>query len=184
MKFSEQQKSQLLVIVIVGGLLIFGVVYYHMFVGRAKITQSNRQAANLQRQIKAKNAELKEIKDLIASKDKLEKRRQMISKVIQRLPSRPDAPGFLVALVSILRQTGIIQRAVKPEKTRPRSEYTEIPYSVTAFGRFHELGQFLTLVEQNPDRFMRVKAMKISNNVNRPSIHPIDLQISTFMFNH
>ena len=109
--------------------------------------------------------------------------RQMIQKVIQRLPSRPDAPGFLVALVSILRQTGIIQRSVTPEETVNRTQYTEIPYEIDAFGRYHELGQFLTLVEQNPARFMRVKAMRVSNNLARPSIHPIELQISTFMFN-
>jgi len=45
------------------------------------------------------------------------------------------------------------------------------------------IGIILTLLEQNTDRFMRVKSFKITDNLQRPSVHPIDMQISTFMFN-
>lgn len=183
MNFSEQQKSQLMLIAVFGVILLCIVGYYHFFVGRPKIQNLNRQASSVQSDIEQKTTELEEIRTLLAQRDRLEKRRRVINKVVRRLPSRPDAPGFLVALVSILRQTGIIQRYVTPEQTANRSQYTEIPYEVGAFGRYHELGQFLTLVEQNPQRFMRVKDLQISNNLNRPSIHPITLQISTFMFN-
>lgn len=183
MNFSEQQKSQLLIITIAGLVLLAIIAYYHIMFGRVKIRDYNKTAANLQTQIKEKNTELEDIRTLIAQKSKLEERRKMISKVIRRLPSTPDAPGFLAALVTILRQTGIIQRVVKPEKPINRNDYTEIPYSISSFGRYHELGQFLTLVEQNSARFMRVKNIKVENNLSRPSIHPIDVQISTFMFN-
>ncbi len=183
MNFSEQQKSQMMLISVFGLILFCIVGYYHFFVGRPKVQQLDRKASQLQNQVDKKNAELEEIRTLLAQRDKLEKRRKVISKVVRRLPSRPDAPGFLVALVSILRQTGIIQRYVTPEQTANRNQYTEIPYEIGAFGRYHELGQFLTLVEQNPQRFMRVKDLKISNNLGRPSMHPITLQISTFMFN-
>lgn len=183
MNFSEQQKSQLMLIAVFSVILLCIVGYYHFFVGRPKVQNLNRQAQSVQADIDKKTTELEEIRTLLAQRERLEQRRRVINKVIQRLPSRPDAPGFLVALVSILRQTGIIQRYVTPEQTANRNQYTEIPYEVGAFGRYHELGQFLTLVEQNPARFMRVKDLKLSNNLNRPSIHPITLQISTFMFN-
>ena len=63
------------------------------------------------------------------------------------------------------------------------SLYTEIPYVILAHGRYHAVGQFLTLVEQNPQRFMRVKYLKIKNDLLRPSIHTIQMVVETFMFN-
>jgi Tfp pilus assembly protein PilO len=183
MHFTEKQKSQMLIIGFFGLAVIALVAWYHLMFARPKIEELGRQRATVQRQITQKVAELEEIRALLAQREQLEQRRRMISRVMRRLPSTPDAPGFLVSLVEVLRQTGIIQRLVKPEATRNRVDYTEIPYSVSAFGRYHELGQFLTLVEQNPDRFMRLRTMKVTNTIARPSIHPVDLEITTFMFN-
>ena len=42
----------------------------------------------------------------------------------------------------------------------------------------------LALRPQSPDRFMRVKSFTVENNLTRPSIHPIKLDIATFMFNN
>ena len=125
-----------------------------------------------------------EIQELMAQRDELDRQRELIQTVVARLPSSPDAPGFLMALVSILRTTHIIQEIVKPERPQNREQYTEIPYIVEAHGRYHALGQFLTLIEQNPQRFMRLKNLNIENNLDRPSIHPIKMEIPTFMFNN
>jgi Tfp pilus assembly protein PilO len=183
MNFTEQQKSQMLIIGFLGLALIAVLAWYHLMFARPKIEELNQQTSTLERQVAQKEAELKEIQTLLAQRERLEERRRMIARVMRRLPSTPDAPGFLISLVEVLRQTGIIQRLVKPEATRNRVDYTEIPYSVSAFGRYHELGQFLTLVEQNPDRFMRVRQMTVTNTIARPSIHPIEIEITTFMFN-
>jgi Tfp pilus assembly protein PilO len=183
MHFSEKQKSQMMIIGFMGLAVIAVLAWYHLMFARPKVEELGRQSATVQRQIDQKNGELKEIQTLLAQRERLEERRRMIARVMRRLPSTPDAPGFLVSLVEVLRQTGIIQRLVKPEATRNRADYTEIPYAVSAFGRYHELGQFLTLVEQNPDRFMRLRQMRVTNTIARPSIHPVELEITTFMFN-
>ncbi len=81
-----------------------------------------------------------------------------------------------------LRSSGIVTSKVAPEKLSIYSGYTEIPYTVKAQGRYHEFGQLLNLLEENPDRFMRVKSLTISNNPRQPSHHPIDVGIATFMF--
>jgi Tfp pilus assembly protein PilO len=72
---------------------------------------------------------------------------------------------------------------VKPVSPQNRVQYTEIPYTIEAHGRYHEIGQFLTLIEQNPQRFMRLRNFTAENNLERPSIHPVQMEISTFMFN-
>jgi hypothetical protein len=44
------------------------------------------------------------------------------------------------------------------------------------------LGQFLTLIEQHPDQIIRVKTMRIGNDPNRPSRHPVRMAVATFVF--
>lgn len=183
MNFTEQQKSQLLVIGFLAAVLLVVVVYFHFVIGRSQINQFKKQSTELRQDIADAEAELAEIRAILAQEDEMERQRAQIAKVVRRLPSNPDAPGFLMALVSVLRTTGIIQEMVKPERVASRSQYTEIPYSIEAFGRYHEFGQFLTLIEQNPDRFMRVKSFTLTNTENRPSMHPVDLEVATFMFN-
>lgn len=182
MQFSEQQKSKLLIIGFVGAVLLVVVLYFHFIIGRGQERDYKMRSQRLTKEIAESKAELAEIKELMSQEAKLEQQRVLISKLVKRLPASPDAPGFLTALVSILRTTGIIQETVKPEKLQSRSQYTEIPYSIQAHGRYHELGQFLTLVEQNPQRFMRVKSFTVENNLERPSVHPVKMEIATFMF--
>ena len=183
MSISEKQKSKVLVIGFVGAVMLVIVLYFHFMIGRAKVRDYNRGVDKLNKEIAAGRHDLKEIKELLGHEEELQEKREMIEKVTRRLPSSPDAPGFLMELISVLRKTGIYHESVKPEGPKDRSQYTEIPYTISAHGRYHELGQFLTLIEQNPQRFMRIKTFTINNNLERPSIHPITMRIATFMFN-
>jgi Tfp pilus assembly protein PilO len=150
---------------------------------RGKISLYDGAVATYTKELKEYNTQLTQINDLMKQKDEVDKQAETIKKITRRLPSSPDAPGFLNALLMTLGTTGIIQENVKPGQTTDRTLYTEIPYSVVAHGHYHAFGQFLTLIEQNPDRFMRVKKLKIENNLDRPSVHPIEMEIATFMFN-
>lgn len=184
MQFTEQQKTQLLVVGFIGTVMIVVVLYFQFVIGRGQIRKFQSDSATLEREIRESKAELAEIRFLLSQEGLMEEQREKIAQVTKRLPGNPDAPGFLMAMVSILRTTGIIQEMVKPERPKDRAQYTEIPYSVEAFGRYHEVGQFLTLLEQNPTRFMRVKSFTLQTNLERPSMHPIDLEVATFMFNN
>ncbi|HOE96372.1 MAG TPA: type 4a pilus biogenesis protein PilO [Candidatus Sumerlaeota bacterium] len=181
---SDQQKTALLVTVFVGLVGLILIAYFHFMIGRGMINKYERRTRDMVEETKELEVQLAEIRSLLSQKDELEKQAEMIEKVTRRLPDSPDAPGFLNALVMILGTTGIIQEEVKPDKNTARALYTEIPYSVKAHGHYHAFGQFLTLVEQNPDRFMRLKKLTIGNNAERPSVHPIEMEITTFMFNN
>jgi Tfp pilus assembly protein PilO len=155
--------------------------------------------------------QLAEINRIISQKDELDKRLAAVQKVARRLPTMIEAPGFLNALRSTLRLTQIIHEDIVSEKledqdlsrvlTKFKNQrlskifqakdnkstnklYTEIPYVIQAHGHYHALGQFLTLVEQNPQRFMRVKYLRVRNNLLRPSMHTIQMVVETFMFNN
>ena len=183
LNLNEQQKMGLLITLFVGvvGLILIG--YFHLMIGRGMINSYERRTDNMKKELGDLQAQLNQINKTINQKAEVEKQAEAIRKITRRLPSSPDAPGFLNALVAILGTTGIVQEEVKPDATTQLSLYTEIPYTIKAQGHYHAFGQFLTLLEQNPDRFMRIKNLKLSNSLERPSIHPIEMNIATFMFN-
>lgn len=183
LNLNEQQKFGLLITSFVGVVCLILIGYFHLMIGRGMINDYERKAENVKADVDKLDAQLKEITAMINQKSEVVKENEVIQKITRRLPSTTDAPGFLNALITILATTGVKQEEVKPDAATAMSLYTEIPYTIKAQGHFHAFGQFLTLLEQNPDRFMRMKSMKISNSVDRPSLHPIEVNIATFMFN-
>ena len=180
---NENQKVIVLGTVFMGlvGLVLIGFFYFML--GRSQISSNERQVVTLTEKVDAKKKELARINGRLNMREELDREAEMIEKFTRRLPSSPDAPGFLNALVAILGSTGIVQQEVKPDSNTERGVYTEIPYSIKAYGHYHAIGQFLTLIEQNSDRFMRVKNLTITNELTRPSMHPVEMDITTFMFN-
>ena len=183
MLLTDKQKTALIFTVFVGVVCLMLIGYFYLMFGRAAIKTYALNATTGKKELADCKDELMKINALLSQEDELNRQAETIAKVTRRLPSSPDAPGFLTAMLTILGTTGIIQEEVRPDKTSDRILYTEIPYKIKAHGHFHAFGQFLTLIEQNPDRFMRVKSLKISNNLDRPSVHPIEMEIATFMFN-
>ena len=61
-------------------------------------------------------------------------------------------------------------------------EYAEIPYRIDCRARYHDLGQFLALVEQHKEQIMRVKNLDLSADAKNPSRHKVDIQVATFFF--
>jgi Tfp pilus assembly protein PilO len=114
--------------------------------------------------------------------EELKAKQAFLAKVSAKLPDSPDAPGFYQALVRVLQVTRVDYSELQPLKDAPRTVYVELPYKITCKARYHDLGHFLNLIEENPDRFMRVKTFTIENQDSRPSVHPVTLEIGTFMF--
>lgn len=203
---TEQQKTGLLLTLFMGAVCLVVIAYFHFMLGRGMIKNYDQRTEQMSQDLAKQEGKLREIDRLLAQKEELDKRSEAIRKVKSRLPSQVEAPGFLDALRGTLRMTGIIHEDILSEKAeRSRldstlskfknerlkklfenrtscSLYTEIPYVILAHGRYHAVGQFLTLVEQNPQRFMRVKYLKIKNDLVRPSIHTIQMVVETFMF--
>jgi Tfp pilus assembly protein PilO len=180
---NDKQKVAILVGGFMGCVVLIMICFFYFMVGRGQINSYETQAKTLGEKLTLKKTELAQVKSQLDMGPELERQAEMVRKFTQRLPSSPDAPGFLNALVTILGTTGIVQEEVKPTMTSQRPVYTEIPYEIRAYGHYHAMGQFLTLIEQNEDRFMRVRRLKIGNNPLRPSMHPIEMEITTFMFN-
>jgi len=179
----EQAKKNLYTGLVIAAVLLAGFAYYHYVILKTHYLRNEEKKKALRVEVKELQDQLKEIQLVESQRDKIEEMRKVVAEASKRLPSTPDAVGFYNELIRILRITGVYATRVSPEKRRGQPMYTEIPYGVVCQCRYHEFGQFLNLIEENQNRFMRVGSFSIQNNDKRPSIHPINVRISTFMFN-
>ena len=179
---TANQRTALLSTIIFGGVIIGVTFYLYFMLGVKAISGKNDQIEKTKKKISGLTAQLKEMDELDKVKDQFDIIAAKLDRISRRLPSIPEAPEFLNALSSAIRATGISARKLAPEKENDFDRFTEIPYSIEGVGRYHEIGQFLTIVEENPQRFMRVKSLKIENDKDRPSLHHFSMGIATFMF--
>ncbi len=163
-------------------LLFAGALYYYFFFVKADIEKKEKQIAQLNGEIKKLDQQLRDIEAQLGNPEELKLKKEFLEKIAAKLPDSPDAPGFFEALRDILSATNIEYTELVPEKHNSYSIYTEIPYKIKCKARYHDFGHFLNLIEENPKRFMRVKTFTIENQDNRPSIHPVTIDVATFMF--
>jgi len=183
MTFDEQAKKSLTVGLFCAVVIFAGVAYWHYSFLKPLYKKYDSQIKVLNGEISKYKGDLDEINQAEKARGEVENMRRIVAEATKRLPSTPDAAGFYQELIRILRITGVLTTRVEPGGNRAQPYYTEIPYGIQCQCRYHEFGQFLNLIEENQTRFMRVNSFVINNNNNRPSIHPISVNISTFMFN-
>lgn len=164
-------------------MLIAGISYWYYSFVKPEIERDKKALAKLESDIKSLNDRLREMDLLAANLEALREKQQYLEEITAKLPNSVDAPGFLRALVDILSATRVEYSALQQEKEAVRTVYTEIPYAIVCTSRYHDFGQFLNLIEENPNRFMRVKSFTVENQDQRPSVHPVTVRVATFMFN-
>jgi Tfp pilus assembly protein PilO len=163
-------------------MVVAACIYWFNMV-KPQIDRDTLEIDKVKAQIADLDAKLKQMADAEKNWAFLKEKQALLDKLAKKLPNSVDAPGFFQAMVKILAITRIEMTDLTPETPSQRTVYTEIPYKITGRGRYHDFGQFLNLIEENPERFMRVKTLTVENQDDRPSIHNISVRIGTFMFN-
>jgi Tfp pilus assembly protein PilO len=180
---TPQEKDVVKAGLILAVVLVAAVFYYFFQIVAPQIEKDKKDIVKVQEEIRALNADMREIEMEFRNLEDLKRKAEFLARIAKKLPESPDAPGFLQALIKILEVTRVTYSDLIPLPQSVRTVYTEIPYRIQGQSRFHDLGQFLNLIEENPDRFMRVKTFTIENDDTRPSLHPATVEIGTFMFN-
>ena len=168
---------------IILAVVLFAAVAYYFYLVADQIKRDKIGIEKIDEDIKKLQTEQRDIARAFENLEQLKMKAEYLKRIERKLPDRPDAPGFFQALTRILEVTRVTYSELTPLQQVVRTVYTEIPYRVKCRSRFHDFGQFLNLIEENPDRFMRVKTFTIDNDDLRPSLHPIEVEIGTFMFN-
>lgn len=163
-------------------LVYGGVIYYNFWVVNQTVKKNNELIAKAQEEIKGFQADLQEVAKQKAQLAEIKQKQAQLAKLVSKLPNTDDAPGFYYALQKILQATRVEYTDLRQDTGIPRDCYVEIPYHITCRSRYHDFGQFLNLLEENPDRFMRVKSFTIDNQDQRPSVHPVRVDLATFRF--
>lgn len=182
-KLTAQQKDAVKAGVILGLVLLGGAYAFHTYYTKPDVKRNQDLQNKLQGEIGFLVERLKEMDRARANMEAMREKQRLLEQVAAKLPSSIAPTEFYQALEEILANTRINYTELTQQAPQNRDIYTEIPYRLVAKGRYHDFGQYLNMIEENPKRLMRVKTFTVENNDARPSVHPITVEIATFMFN-
>jgi Tfp pilus assembly protein PilO len=182
MMFSESDKRTLQTAVVAGVVAMLGLFYYSWAFVNPDIGGTEKSIADLQEEIKRKEATLAELKKWEGRTNEIASIVQDLEAKVQRLPKTSEASDFLRILRDCVRRTNLSDIKIGRVRNVPMGAYEEIPYMITCRARYHDLGQFLTLVEQHPDQIMRLKTLSMASDLRRPSRLNVVVQVATFAF--
>jgi type IV pilus assembly protein PilO len=105
----------------------------------------------------------------------------------KKLPAEQEIPSLLESLTKMARRSNVTILGITPVSVSQREEkefygraYQEFPIVISAKSGYHELGSFLSDLE-NADRFMKVADLSIRSNNATPSRHNIELIVATYI---
>ena len=158
------------------------IAYYDFYILAEDIKRNTTQVEELKNQITERKERLYEMKQMVSNRVEVEQKQQILERIVKRLPKNEDDLGFYNAFGPVCQATHFEYTELSKMPPTTRTSYTEIPYRIIGKSRFHDFGQFLNMIEENPDRLMRVKGFTIDNQTQRPSIHPVTVEIASFTF--
>jgi len=182
MTFTDADKRVLQTALVAGVVALLGLFYYVWAIVNPEIKQLKSAVMTEEADIKVREAELAELKRWEGRAGEIAMIVKELNQKVQRVPKTSDPSEFLRILQECIRRTNLSDLKIVRLKNVPMGAYEEIPYTITCRARYHDLGQFLTLVEQNPQQVMRVKTLDVRNDLKRPSRHNVIVQLATFVF--
>jgi len=168
--------------ILIGGAVILAALLYYSWVTNDEAKSMDDRIASLKEQSKAKEAELTEIKRWESRAPEIEDIVKDLQEKVKRLPRTVEASDFFRILRDCVLMTNLTDISVGRVKRANMGAYEEIPYVIDCRARYHELGQFLAIVEQHSQQIMRVRRLDILEDVGRPSRHKVSMEIATFVF--
>jgi type IV pilus assembly protein PilO len=182
-KLTAQQKDAIKAGLILGFVLLIGVAAYYWQFAKPEVEAAEKKVTALDSEIANLKKQIREMDDAAANVEKLKEKQRLLEEVAAKLPSTAEPQEFFRTFSEVLKITRMSYSEMKQLPLLERAIYTEIPYQIVGRGRYHDFGQFLNLIEENPNRLMRIKTFVIENDDNRPSVHPLKVQLATFKFN-
>lgn len=182
-KLTLQQKDAIKAGGILAVFLMALVGGYYFYFAKSEMEAAQLRMTALKKEISDASRRIAEMNEAAQNIEALKEKQKLLAEVAAKLPSTIAPEEFYRALDEILSVTRVSYSELTQLPLLSRPVYTEIPYKINGRGRYHDFGQFLNLVEENPIRLMRVKTFTIENDDNRPSVHPLTVNIATFKFN-
>jgi type IV pilus assembly protein PilO len=179
----KDPKIQNLILMVLLGLIAVVLYMYFVF-----IPQVGRDVSLVGKTLKMRS-DLKAARALISEKDALKKQAAEYNDKIEiyekKLPAQQEIPDLLENLSRMARNAditiiGITPVSLKTQKERRGQVYKEIPILITAKSGYHELGRFLSNLE-NADRFMKAVDINIKSDSVSPKKHNVEVMVYTYV---
>lgn len=182
--FKNNQTQQILVI---GMIFLIAFVLYLYFIFVPQIVR----VPTLFGKVNKITVELKSAKSTGTEMEGLKKRLVEYNEKVEwyekKLPVEREIPNLLENLSDMAKGSNIKITSIMPAPAvlennaqRQSKMYQEIPIRITARSGYHELGRFLSNLE-NSDRFMKVANIGIKSNKTSPKQHDIELTVCTYI---
>jgi Tfp pilus assembly protein PilO len=180
--FTETDKKVLQVVLVFAVFAILGLFYYVWAFANPQLERLQKMEKKQAAAIKTRTAQLTELKRWEGKREDIRKIVDQLKERLRRLPQLVETFRFVNIIRQCMGKTNLSDMNIGRMKKVPMGAYEEMPYLINCRARYHDLGQFLTLIEQHPEQIIRVKRLTISNDANRPSRHPVRVTVATFVF--
>jgi len=145
---------------------------------------------NLINTVKRTRADLKMAEENISRigqfKKEIEAYKDKVENYEKTLPAEQEIPSFLENLSNMAKSSNIKILAITPIVSREETDkaeariYQDIPVLINARSGYHELGRFLSKLE-NSDRFMKVADIDVKGAGSAQNRHDIELLVLTYI---
>lgn len=182
--FSDIAKNQKQMTMIIAGVVLLALFLYITFVFSPQIVKIFSISGKLTKATTdLKNAQ-SDVAKIDSMKAAIEAYKTKVGKYEKTLPTEEGIPGLLESLSEMAKSSnmsiaGIVPVASRDIKSQSRV-YKEIPITINAKSGYHELGRFMSNLE-NSDRFIKISDMQIKFNRPTPKKHDVELLVVTYV---
>ena len=178
----EQNKDYIIM-----GVTAVIVVLYLTFILVPKfgqLSKASRVVNDLNNKINQLNTMVKRQTQM---KDRLTKLRKEYAEYSKKLPQEKEIPEFLEGISSIAKKARVRIVSITPSELRAVESkgkviqyYREMPILITAKSGYHQLGKFVSDLEQG-GRFMTISNLRIQYDSNFPRMHNERIKLLTYV---
>ncbi|MCK5451460.1 MAG: type 4a pilus biogenesis protein PilO [Candidatus Omnitrophica bacterium] len=163
----------------------FAVLYLLIFIVPVFTGFMNmrREIKTLEDEIDMVNNRVKMINNMTL---KLQTLQDELDSYSKGLPEQKEITKFLEELSSVAKTAGVKILSITPLDIKDtldpeaREYYKEMPINVTAQSGYHQLGQFVSDLE-NGERFISIENLNIQMNKKSPRKHNVELMLKTYV---
>jgi type IV pilus assembly protein PilO len=181
----KNTQTQFLLLTIFAIFAVGALYIYFVFVPQVKrVFTLNSSIPKVRSELKSSRVIITDYEKL---KNKLKEQAQKVESYEKKLPAKQEIPALLESLSNMAKDSGTKIIGIVPamsyfkdDKSAGDSQiYKEIPILITAKSGYHELGRFLSSLE-NSDRFMKVVDISIQANKEDVKRHDVELMVCTY----
>ncbi|MFH1593769.1 MAG: type 4a pilus biogenesis protein PilO [Candidatus Omnitrophota bacterium] len=182
------KKKQKVVLIYAAGTVLLLILYFSLVFkpALAKLTETMPRVRKLRADIKAVRESLRLKGKLINKVDGLKKGLEGYENMLSR---ERELPMLLEKISDLARDSHVKILAISPFFTQvgsgkggaSQAVYQEVPITIRAEGGYHEVGVFISKLE-NSERYLQISDLKIQSNDGKPRGHNIDFVVYAYTF--